>query len=160
MAAPVSSSGGARSVPLRQAKLKVGDQVTFDAKGNARGMVHVGMAFDATGGFAWTTERFAGLDIPLETPSKSFSLTMSMAPFLHGARVVSQEATIYVNGLLLGYCTAAGSIDTSIEVEPDMVRGGVARLRLLVPTAVRPRSVGAGADERLLGFRLTQITLA
>jgi hypothetical protein len=150
-------SASARAGAARASVFRPGDVIGFGLRGNARGLVTANLAFDDDGGFAWTTGRLAGIDIPIEPPALPLNLTLTMAPFLHGARVVSQEATIHVNGLLLGHCLASNVLETGIEVEPAVLQGGMARLRLLTPTAVRPRSVGAGSDERLLGFRLIQI---
>lgn len=159
MALP-SSAARRGAAASRGPGFKSGDVITFGLNGNARYLSPVGLDFESAPDFSWTTERFCGIDIPLEAPGRDLTLSLLVMPWVLGTRVPAQEAAVYVNGLLVTYIHVFNEFDAAFSVEADALQSGLAKLRLIIPTAVRPRSLGAGADERLLGFQLKRLTLS
>ena len=98
-------------------------------------------------------------------PRKACIIRVEGVPFIHD-QAPCQTLTLYVNGLRLGWWSLDTArrvvLEARIEPEQWIIRDGVAigDVRWHIPHSTSPQQVGAGADERKLGFCFMSITVA
>lgn len=134
--------------------------ITFGTTGSARQMMPFGFDFDDNAGASWTTDVCAGLVPQLKPPLRDLVLRMSASPFLWPPAVEEQQFSVHASGLLVGHVVVAGPEDVALPLPRSYLLQREIRLTLVIPTARRPRDLGAGHDARRLGLLLKGITFA
>ena len=116
-------------------------------------------------GFVWTHSGESTIHLPPvhqqgTNPSNSYQLRFVAAPFTHGSILPSQRIGISLNGHDAGMTNAAGICVLVVAVPAGlaMTRAGIT-VTLRLPDAACPRDIGAGTDDRMLGFSLRRLML-
>jgi hypothetical protein len=109
-------------------------------------------------GFVWAIGRQSTLVLPpVEGPGR-LVLELTVDPFRHPPHMRHQRLRVSVNGELLGDRRLGGRLAWWLEV-PAEAASGPLRVTLDQPNATSPRALGAGPDDRPLGFRLSAAKL-
>jgi hypothetical protein len=138
--------------------LKYNDPITFGRLGTAVGLNCTGIDFSENGDQSWTTAPVAEMDIQLPFARQDVFVELEAAPFLGGSAIQAQKVFIYLGGLFVGYYALTGYAVRTFMINRAAVSGRMARLALVIPTAVSPHSLGGSEDVRELGIYLTTIT--
>ena len=86
-------------------------------------------------------------------------MTVDATPFLAEGKISHQEMNIYVNGLWLGFVHGDQWAANSFVIAPGMLDlRGESLISFVIPTARIPAKIGAGADQRRLGFAFQIVT--
>jgi hypothetical protein len=105
------------------------------------------------------------LRIVTEPVKPALRISVEGTPFI-GGRCTSQDVTLYVNGMRLGFWRLheSKSYVLSATIEPEQIfeRNGEAVLTCAwhLPTSVSPLELGLGKDTRELGFCFRSVTLS
>lgn len=134
--------------------------ITFGSTGTARRMAPVGLDFDDNATASWTTAVSAGLTMQVKAPVKDIVLRMSVTPYLRGTVLEEQQFSVYINGLLLDHLALAGAEDVALPLPRSYMMQRDTRLTIVIPTARRPKDIGAENDARRLGLLIKGITFA
>jgi len=111
----------------------------------------------------WSDGSSATLELPLEgVGARDLSLVISAHAFVKPPGVTTQEAKVFVGERQLDSIDWASSDirESTVAVPAGMLEGRThLPVRLEIPTAVAPSSLGVSEDARALGVGLRAITL-
>jgi hypothetical protein len=108
--------------------------------------------------FCWSVGHRSGFVLPAPKGNGRVGLELSLEPFLWPPALRYQRLRVGVNGTLIGERRLGGKLDWWLDVPEEAAQGNL-RLVLECPDAATPRSLGAGADDRILGFALSRAAL-
>jgi hypothetical protein len=109
-------------------------------------------------GFVWAIGRDCMLVLPPAEGPGRLVLELTVAPFKHPPSLRHQRLRVSVNGTVVGDRRLGGELAWWLEV-PASAAAGKLHVRLHQPQATPPAALGAGQDDRLLGFRLSAAKL-
>jgi len=134
------------------------EPITFGRRGSAQYLNSSGIDFSEDGSLSWTCAPVAELDIQLPFARQEIFLQIEATPFLIPDVVSVQDIFIFMGGLFAGFCKLSGHDVRTFPLNRTAISGRAARLSLVIPTAVSPKSLRMGEDMRELGIYLTSIT--
>lgn len=140
--------------------LKLGKSIKFGSNGNFSGFAVTGWTtYLDMPNSTWTVENVATLKVQLIGGASRVKMAVDATPYLAEGKLSHQEMNIYVNGLWLGFVHASEWSNTTHILLPGMMdMRGENLISFVVPTARIPASLGAGADQRCLGFAFQGVT--
>ena len=116
-------------------------------------------------GFVWTHSGESTIHLPPvhqqgTNPADSYQLRIVAAPFTHGSILPSQRIGISLNGHDAGTANVTGICVLAVPIPAGlaMARPGIT-VTLRLPDAACPQDIGAGTDDRRLGFSLRRLML-
>jgi hypothetical protein len=110
---------------------------------------------DAEPGFRWTDGREAALVFSADKMS-DLRFRIRAGAFVTGEQLVNQNVRILLNDTEIRTLQLQG-FSIEIEVSPVTVQPGLNSLRIELPNATSPGSLGRSQDNRLLGIRVEWI---
>ena len=116
-------------------------------------------------GHTWNDglEAVLSLEAPHQ-PLNAVTLAVDGIPYVFG-EAQRQELTLYANGSYVGFWRFTQRqlvvIEARIESEQWVIRRGLAYLTLtwLMPGSSRPKEIGDGSDNRMLGFAFRSLCI-
>jgi hypothetical protein len=120
-----------------------------------------GWHIDETG-IAWTTKLEAAITLPLPGNKDEWRFTARIKPYLAPGRIDDQRLVIRTGDEVLGEWLLAESKFTDVEwrwTPSEATEQDELTLTFLLPNAVSPFSIGAGADRRKLGVAIHRLTI-
>lgn len=131
----------------------LGTTLYFDERDTARSHLVSGFSKNEAI-YTWTNGNDAEMLFTLsETPS---DLVLNLK---HGTYEGSQTVEVWVNDQLIETYVAPGPIEHSLLIPAGTVSGTELRLRLHLPDAVSPLSLGHSTDKRLLALSMNSLTI-
>jgi len=109
-------------------------------------------------GFVWAIGRDCTLVLPPAEGPGRLVLELTVDPFRRPPALRHQRLRVSVNGEVVGDRRLGGTLAWWLEV-PAKAAAGPLRVSLHQPNATPPRALGAGRDDRRLGFRLSAAKL-
>lgn len=110
--------------------------------------------------FTWTSARFSHCETPQPVPVRDYRMRITAGPFVRKDIWPSQRVGISVNGFQLATATVSDrAIIECLLPAAALKAGEVAAFSFGLPDAIRPRSIGASEDDRLLGFAIESIEM-
>jgi hypothetical protein len=106
----------------------------------------------------WSLDKKAAITLPLpaQTPKK---LLIDTQAFIGGTQT-SQDVEIWINGVPQAKAALTKRFGNQIEVliPPSTLNNDKLKVEFVFPTAVSPKSLGIGIDERPLAIGLEAVT--
>ena len=116
--------------------------------------------FDAPeDGFVWTVGTQSRILVPRMPANGPVFIELSLAPFVHPPAVASQRLEIACHGVTLATRRVSCAVVLKLEIPQAARRGALLTLTLRCPDAVSPVAAGASDDTRMLGMRLSALTV-
>jgi hypothetical protein len=109
-------------------------------------------------GFVWAVGRECTLVLPPAEGPGRLVLELTVEPFRWPPELRHQRLRVTVNGEVVGDRRLGGKLAWWLEV-PAAAAAGPLRVNLHQPNVTPPAAVGAGRDDRPLGFRLSAAKL-
>ncbi len=132
-----------------------GTVLYFDERDTARGYIVSGFGRNEAL-FTWTKANDA--EMAFDLPEVPGALTLRM---VHGTYQGPQTVEVWVNDRLIETYSSIGSKDQLIRIPAGVVTGTELRLRLHLPDAVSPYSLGTNAsDKRLLALSMKSLVIS
>jgi hypothetical protein len=110
------------------------------------------------GAIRWTDSTHATLILGKLPPGVT-GLRLRGTPFLYGDSVTEQRIVVRWNGVELLRDVMRAPVDFTIDLPPGSTDGDLNTLRLDLPDATSPQSVGMSPDPRPLGLAVSAIEL-
>ena len=131
-----------------------GTVLYFDERNTARRFLVSGFARNEAK-HTWTSGYDA--EMLFELPETPGALILDMK---HGTSNGAQTVEVWVNDQLIETYVAEGSTDHSVLIPAGTVTGTELRLRLHLPDAVSPVSLGKNADKRILALKMKTLVIS
>ena len=136
---------------------RIGERIDFSRFGKYS-KVYLGGGWSVPEGWGvWSLDKKASINLPLpaQTPKK---LIINAQAFIGGSQT-SQEVEISINGIPQAKATLGKRFANEIEValSPQLINSGKLKIEFVFPTAISPKALGIGIDERPLAIGLETI---
>jgi hypothetical protein len=133
------------------------ERITFGRRGTARALKCRGIDFEEAESHSWTCDPVSELEIELPFARQDVSFQIEASPFIVPHRVDSQQVFLFVAGLFTGFFTLEGFATNVFPISRNVLSGRETRLTLVIPTAISPKRLKLGDDERQLGIYISTI---
>ena len=130
-----------------------GTVIWFDERDTGRGYIVSGFSWNE-GKFTWTDGNDAELAFDLPEGGGALEIVLD-----HGTYNGDQRVEIYANEVPAGSYTAKGETRKTIAIPSGAVTGTELKIRLHLPDAVSPASLGGTKDERLLALSMKSLVI-
>ena len=130
-----------------------GTVLYFDGRDTARGYIVSGFSSNEAI-YTWTSGNDAEMLFELPEPPGALRLTVNC-----GAYGGEQAVEVFVNDQLIDTIAVKGVDEYSVLIPAGAVTGTELRLRLHLPDARSPFSLGKGVDHRLLGLNMKSLLI-
>jgi hypothetical protein len=139
--------------------LKLNEVVTFGKKGTIQRLEPFG--FDLSEELlSWTIEDMAGFSFAIEGAlDPNLRLKITAQPFVDQKKLVQQQFFVYLNGIMVGFCSLTGYQTMEFAVPRSAISTRGCRITFVIPTATSPKTLGLSADRRKLGIALSSVAL-
>ena len=131
-----------------------GTELYFDERDTARNYLVSGFSRNE-GIYTWTYQKDAELLFSLPAEPEALSLTMT-----HGTYDGEQTVEVYVNDQLLETYTASGKTTHTVHIPAGTVESTELQLRLHLPDARSPASLGKSSDGRTLALSMISLVIS
>jgi hypothetical protein len=149
-----------RMVTNHPAPIVFGVPVAFGKGKNGLPYLMMGWS-EASPDRVWSTNPYASLGIPLPPTRQELQLSIRLLPFLAPSKLEAQHIAIHVNGRHLQdvRLTSKAFEWQHVAVPRSAVDGDFLKIEFTMPDAASPVSLGMGAEDRLLGVALRELTI-
>jgi hypothetical protein len=135
--------------------------IDFGAKGNLKEFGPVGFSSNPDDVSTWSAKPFVELNFRLPPLRRDLGITVQVFPFLpDGAPVTKQDCWVYVNGLLVHFCSVSAPSEIGFTVSREIVSPRANRLSFVLPNALSPSELKLGNDLRKLGLAFVKLSAA
>ena len=136
------------------------ERFTFGADGSVAPYLCTGWSMPERG-FTWTSGTDSHVRLPLTRGAGALNLGITLSAFIHRPLVLHQRLLVTVNGVQVGEELIAAECALGLPLPREALDGHVALdITLHCPDATGPAALGVGADPRILGMAVHEISLA
>ena len=109
----------------------------------------------------WSEKPFVELNFRVPPLRRDLGITVQVFPFLpEGAPVTKQDCWVYVNGLMVHFCSVNAPTEIAFTVSREIISPRANRLSFVLPNAVSPSELHLGDDLRKLGLAFVKLSAA
>jgi hypothetical protein len=109
----------------------------------------------------WSERPFVELNFRVPPLRRDLGITVQVFPFLpEGAPVTKQDCWVYVNGLMVHFCSVNAPTEIGFTVSREIISPRANRLSFVLPNAVSPSELYLGDDLRKLGLAFVKLSAA
>jgi hypothetical protein len=109
----------------------------------------------------WSERPFVELNFRVPPLRRDLGITVQVFPFLpEGAPVTKQDCWVYVNGLMVHFCSVNAPTEIAFTVSREIISPRANRLSFVLPNAVSPSELHLGDDLRKLGLAFVKLSAA
>ena len=133
---------------------------TFGAGGSVAPYLGAGWSMPERG-FTWTSGTTSHVRLPFVRGRGTLTLSLTLSAFIYRPRLPLQRLIVLVNGVVVGTEHIAAECALGLPVPREAVDGrDTLDVTLQCPDATGPAALGVGADPRILGMAVHDISLA
>jgi hypothetical protein len=109
----------------------------------------------------WSEKPFVELSFRVPPLRRDLGITVQVFPFLpEGAPVTKQDCWVYVNGLMVHFCSVTAPTEIAFTVSREIISPRANRMSFVLPNAVSPSELYLGDDLRKLGLAFVKLSAA
>jgi hypothetical protein len=109
----------------------------------------------------WSERPFVELNFRVPPLRRDLGITVQVFPFLpEGAPVTKQDCWVYVNGLMVHFCSVNAPTEIGFTVSREIISPRANRLSFVLPNAVSPSELHLGDVLRKLGLAFVKLSAA
>jgi len=109
----------------------------------------------------WSEKPFVELNFRVPPLRRDLGIAVQVFPFLpEGAPVTKQDCWVYVNGLMVHFCSVNAPTEIAFTVSREIISPRANRLSFVLPNAVSPSELQLGDDLRKLGLAFVKLSAA
>jgi hypothetical protein len=138
--------------------LTADNSIQFGAKGNYMSFAPEGFGTEDSTEHTWNDGNVSSIGFQVLGPIEDGALQITGDPFIVEG-VPAQDVFAYLNGLWIGFSRSRETTTLVCPIGHRYVIPGQNRLSFVMPDAISPREIGAGADMRRLAFAFRTISL-
>ena len=109
----------------------------------------------------WSEKPFVELNFRVPPLRRDLGIAVQVFPFLpEGAPVTKQDCWVYVNGLMVHFCSVNAPTEIAFTVSREIISPRANRMSFVLPNAVSPSELQLGDDLRKLGLAFVKLSAA
>jgi hypothetical protein len=138
----------------------LGELVKFGLNGNGGSFLRKGWAAPMDS-YSWSCDRISTIEIPLKSPSKNLSLSVSLIPNVYPQVLPRQRIGVVANGKKVAEWIADSKVTMrfSALIPHALAKSEPLTITFELPDAASPRQLGFGADVRKLAIAIFTLKL-
>ena len=135
--------------------------IDFGVTGNLKEFSPAGFSPRPDKVSTWSEKPFIELNFRVPPLRRDLGITVQVFPFLpEGAPVTKQDCWVYVNGLMVHFCSVTAPSEIAFTVSREIVSPRANRLSFVLPNALSPSELKLGNDLRKLGLAFVKLSAA
>ena len=135
--------------------------IDFGLTGNLKEFSPAGFSPRADKVSTWSEKPFVELNFRVPPLRRDLGITVQVFPFLpEGAPVAKQDCWVYVNGLMVHFCSVNAPTEIAFTVSREIISPRANRMSFVLPNAVSPSELQLGDDLRKLGLAFVKLSAA
>lgn len=135
--------------------------IDFGATGNLKEFSPAGFSPRPDKVSTWSEKPFVELNFRVPPLRRDLGVTVQVFPFLpDGAPVAKQDCWVYVNGLMVHFCSITSPSEIAFTVSREIISPRANRLSFVLPNAISPSELSLGNDLRKLGLAFVKLSAA
>jgi hypothetical protein len=133
--------------------------IDFGVTGNLKEFSPSGFSHKPDNVSTWSEKPFVELNFRVPALRRDLGITVQVFPFLpEGAPITKQDCWVYVNGLMVHFCSVTAPSEIAFTVSREIVSPRANRLSFVLPNAASPSELNLGDDLRKLGLAFVKLS--
>ena len=133
--------------------------IDFGAAGNLKEFSPAGFSPRPDKVSTWSEKPFVELNFRVPPLRRDLGIKVQVFPFLpEGAPVAKQDCWVYVNGLMVHFCSIMAPSEIAFTVSREIISPRANRLSFVLPNAISPSELSLGDDLRKLGLAFVKLS--
>ena len=133
--------------------------IDFGVTGNLKEFSPAGFSHKPDDVSTWSEKPFVELKFRVPALRRDLGITVQVFPFLpEGAPITKQDCWVYVNGLMVHFCSVTAPSEIAFTVSREIVSPRANRLSFVLPNAASPSELNLGDDLRKLGLAFVKLS--
>jgi len=133
--------------------------IDFGAAGNLKEFSPAGFSPRPDKVSTWSEKPFVELNFRVPPLRRDLGIKVQVFPFLpEGAPVAKQDCWVYVNGLMVHFCSITAPAEVVFTVSREIISPRANRLSFVLPNAISPSELNLGDDLRKLGLAFVKLS--